>query len=332
MKILKSLTSAMPLLLAFIPPAAAFDCGKAQSPVEKAICADQKLKAVDDAMTAAYASLRNSLTGPDRKALGASQSKWVKGREDGCGYQQGAELTSCILSQTDERRRLLLAEPESGPGTGARLMPVFIQQDGDPHHYDVDYTLIRFVAPKSRGEKLFNADVNKLAKEAPVQRQAEAARQDMTYAAVASMAVTYASPSLISAKVESWSFSGGAHGNGGTSGITIDLARGAALKTGDLFDNKAISALKADCVKQILAQKKEKLEGEEFDPNNDPLYSEKTVVEYLQSLANWNFWQDKATVTFDAYAIGSYAEGPYDCDFAMDNLRKLAKSGASLPQ
>jgi hypothetical protein len=37
-------------------------------------------------------------------------------------------------------------------------------------------------------------------------------------------------------------------------------------------------------------------------------------------------------VTFDAYAIGSYAEGPYECQFAMDDLRKLAKPGALLPK
>ena len=332
MMIRKSLSFA-PLLLVFGgEPAVAFDCTKAQSPVEKAICADAKLKTADDAMAAAYQGLRDSLTGPDRKALGASQGKWVKSREDGCSAQQGAELTSCVLSETDERRRLLQAEPESGPGAGSRLMPVFIQQAGDPHHYDVDYTLIRFIKPKSPGENLFNAQVNKLAKGAPLEREAEAAPQDMTYAAFTAMALTYASPKLLSAKVDSWSFSGGAHGNGGTSGITIDLGSGVALKSSDLFDGAALAALKDDCVKQILVQKKDKLEGEDFDPNNDPLYSEKTVVEYLQSLANWNFWRDKATVTFDAYAIGSYAEGPYECEFAMGNLRKLAKSGAPLPQ
>jgi uncharacterized protein YecT (DUF1311 family) len=313
-------------------PALAFDCAKAQSTVEKAICADAKLKEVDDAMTAAYTSLRSSLTGSDRKALGASQGKWVKDRETTCGYQEGAERTTCILSRTDERRRLLLAEPESGPGAASRLMPVFIQQDGDPHHYNVDYTLIRFAKPKSRGENLFNAEVNKLAKEAPLERQAEAAPQDMTYAAYASMAVTYASPSFLSAKVETWAFTGGAHGNSATSALNMDLKRGEPLRSRDLFDNKAIAALKADCVKQIMTQKTEKLAGEDFDPKNDPLYKEETVVEYLRSLGNWNFWKDRARVVFDAYAIGSYAEGPYECDFAMDRLKKLAKPGALLPE
>lgn len=320
------------LLALGVAPAMAFDCGKAQSVVEKAICANDKLKASDDAMTAAYLALRNALTGPDRKTLGASQSKWVKAREDNCGYAEGPALDSCILERTEERRRLLLAEPESGPGTGSRLTPVFIQQDGDPHHYDVDYTLVKFVKSKSPGEILFNAKVAKIVKDAPLQRETEAAPEGMTYMSYTTLALTYASPKFLSAQLDGWVFMGGAHGNGGTSGITIDLLRGVELKTSDLFDNKAIQSLKAGCVKQILKQKKEKLEGEDFDPANDPLYSEQAVVDQLKSLGGWNFWQDKATVTFNAYQIGSYAEGSYSCEFAMDHLHKLAKPGALLPE
>ena len=256
----------------------------------------------------------------------------MKSREDICGYQEGAELNTCILSRTEERRRLLAAEPESGPGTGSRLMPVFIQQDGDPHRYDVDYTLIKFVKPASRGETLFNAEVAKLIKEAPLARQQEAAPDGMNYMAYLTVALTYGSAKILSAQMDGWTFTGGAHGNGGKSGLTIDLVRGAEMKAGDLFDAKAIQLLKADCVKQILAQKKEKLEGENFDPANDPLYNEQTVVEHLKSLDRWSFWQDRATVVFNAYAIGSYAEGPYGCDFAMNQLRKLAKPGALLPE
>lgn len=332
MQLLKSCWITGVMVTAGVLPAQAFDCSKAQSAVEKAICADTKLKAADDAMSAAYAALRNSLVGPDRKALGASQSKWVKSREDSCGYQQGADLGNCILSQTEERRLLLAAEPESGPGTGSRMVPVFIQQDGDPRHYDVDFTLIKFAKPQSKGETLFNAEVGKIGKDAPLGRQSEAAREGMTYASHAAMVLTYASPKLLSAKVESWDFTGGAHGNGGTSGITIDLARGAAVKASDLLDDKGIAALKADCVKQIARQKKDKNDGQEFVPADDPNYQESTIVENLKTLDSWNFWKDKATVTFNAYVIGSYAEGQYNCDFAMDTMRKLAKPGTILPE
>jgi uncharacterized protein YecT (DUF1311 family) len=320
------------ILMASSLPAAAFDCGKAQSVVEKAICADPKLKAADDAMGAAYAALREALTGAGRKSLAASQRKWVKSREDSCGYQQGAEHSSCVLDQTDERRRLLTAEPESGPGTGTRLAPVFIQQDPDSHHYDVDFTLIRFVTPKSKGEKLFNAEVDKIAKSAPLQRIKEAVSEEVPYASYAAMAITYASPKLLSAKIDAWVNAGGAHGNGGTSAITIDLGKAADLKASDLFDAKGQAALKADCVRQIFAQKKDKNDGQEFKPADDPNYSEQTIIDHLKSLPRWSFWKDKAVVTFDSYAIGSYAEGPYECTFAMAKLKSLAKARALLPE
>lgn len=333
MRISKILLSCAPLLLTFgVQPAMAFDCAKAQSPIEKAICADPKLKAADDAMSAAYSSLREALNATERKGLTASQRKWIRSREDRCGVREGAELSSCIQEQTEERRRLFRAEPESGPGTGARMVPVFVQQEPDPHRFDVDYTLIRFAAPKSSGEKLFNAEVDKIVKDAPLKRQAEAAPEGMNYASYSAMDITYASAKFLSAKIEGWENTGGAHGNGGTSAINVDLARGVAMQADDLFDGKAMAALKTDCVAQIAIQKKEKNDGQEFDPANDPNYQEQTIVDVLKSLDAWNFWRSKAVVTFNSYAIGSYAEGPYECEFPMAKLKSLAKPGAILPE
>ena len=104
------------------------------------------------------------------------------------------------------------------------------------------------------------------------------------------------------------------------------------MKPGDLFDAKGIAALKARCIEQIFEQKKDKNDGQDFNPADDPNYQETTIVEHLQSMNSWNFWKDKATVTFDAYAIGSYAEGQYECDFTMDEMKKLARPGAPLPE
>lgn len=333
MKILNSLLCCSPLLFAVgVTPATAFDCAKARSSIEKAICADQKLKAADDAMSAAYSALRAALNANERKGLAASQRKWIQNREDSCGVQEGAELTSCILDQTQERRRLFAAEPESGPGVGTRMLPIFVQRDADPHHFDVDYTLIRFATPKARGENFFNSAVDKIVKDAPLGRQEDAAPEGMNYASYAAMDITYASPKFLSAKIESWENTGGAHGNGGTSAINVDLARGMAMKADNLFDAKGFADLKTDCVAQITVQKKERNDGLDFDPANDPNYQESTVVDQLKSLDGWNFWQDKAVVTFNAYAIGAYAEGAYECEFPMTKLRSLAKPGAPLPE
>lgn len=317
---------------AFASPAWAFDCGKASTTVEKAICADDKLKAADDAMSKAYGEVRNLLTDKEKKSLALSQKKWLKGRDDRCSSEEGAALNSCILDETESRRRLLSAESETGPGSKTVMIPVFIQQEGDRWHTDVDYTLIRFGKAVSKGEKVFNAEVNKIVKAAPLGKQAEEAPEEMNYMSYAAMSLAYASERLISAPVEVYSFEGGAHGNSGTNAINVDLKAGKLIAAGDIFDGKALGKLKSDCIAQILVQKKDKWEGEEYKQSEDPNFQEATVGETLANMTAWTLSADKATVTFDAYVVGSYAEGPYSCEFPMEKLRGMAKSGAPLPE
>ena len=317
---------------AFASPAWAFDCGKATTTVEKAICADDKLKAADDAMSKAYAEVRNLLNDKEKKSLALSQKHWLKAREDQCGAEEGAAINSCILDETDKRRRLLAAEPETGPGPKSVMVPVFIQQEGDRWHTEVDYTLIRFGKPVSKGEKLFNAEVEKIAKEAPLGKQDEQSPESMHYSAYAAMALAYASQRMISAPVEFYAYEGGAHGNGGTGTVNVDLAAGKLITAGDVFDKKVLGELGKECVTQILDQKKEKWGSDDYKPSEDANFQEATVGETLAQMSSWTLRSDKATVTFDAYAVGSYAEGPYYCEFPMEKLRGMAKSGAPLPE
>ena len=74
------------LVLAGLPlvssPALAFDCAKAASAVEKAICGDRGLRRADEAMGAAYTKLLRSA--PDagiREMLVASQRRWLQARD-----------------------------------------------------------------------------------------------------------------------------------------------------------------------------------------------------------------------------------------------------------
>ena len=73
-----------------------------------------------------------------------------------------------MLKFTEERRLLLEGAPVSGPGAGARIVPVFIQQEGGAKLYDVDYTLLRFAEPESAGQKLFNRELDAIGKKAPL--------------------------------------------------------------------------------------------------------------------------------------------------------------------
>jgi len=325
--------SAVPLLfLHASAPADAFDCSKASTIIERAICADSELKAADDGMSDAYAALRESMKGRERNMLQLAQKRWLKLREDRCGADSGAALTSCLLAFTKDRRLLLEGAPESGPGAGAPIVPVFIQQQGDFKHYDVDYTLLRFASPASAGQELFNRELNKIGDKAPLGPHGESVMEGMQLSAIASAQLSYASPRVISSAVEIWSFDGGAHGNGGVTNVNVDLAGGRYVTFDAVFDPADKEPLVESCRAQIRTQKIEKSGDAEFNPTDDPNYQDSTIGEYVGDMTRWTFSADEAIVTFDAYAIGSYAEGSYTCTYAMGLLRSLARDPALLPE
>jgi uncharacterized protein YecT (DUF1311 family) len=317
----------------FWPTAAqALDCSKTTTSVEKAVCADAALKDLDDAIAAAYEAARGASQGHEREYLADSQRKWLKLREDMCGWEEdAAKLAACVRERTDTRRKFLAGEPMSGTDTGSRMVPAFVQQDGTKKQYDVDFSLMHFAAPATKGEKRFNGEIDKIAKSARLGPHGEDMNIDVPLASSANATVNYASPRLISAAINVYSYDGGAHGNGGTSNLNIALEAGRMLKSDDIFPAPAIAALKEDCQAQAFDQKREKFGGE-FEPEADSNFSEDAIMAKMKDFEGWSFFADNAVVTFNPYEIGSFAEGGYTCEFPIAKLKTLAKPGAPLPE
>ncbi|WP_175957429.1 lysozyme inhibitor LprI family protein [Burkholderia sp. BCC0405] len=101
---LRSIASAAWLaLLPLAAHAAGFDCAKAVSPTEKAICADAALSKLDGDLTAAW---KQALAkGGDTAALRAAQLKWLKQR-DRCDAD-----ASCLGDRYRERLASLNGKP-----------------------------------------------------------------------------------------------------------------------------------------------------------------------------------------------------------------------------
>src|SRR5262245_6685276 len=81
--------------------AQSFDCTKARTAVETAICADASLKAQDVQLAQAYARLLAAMQArePEKAAqLRDEQRRWVQERERSCGTQgeAPARITACI--------------------------------------------------------------------------------------------------------------------------------------------------------------------------------------------------------------------------------------------
>lgn len=309
--------------------AQAFDCSKATTPVETAICADAGLKDQDERLSQSYGAVKGLSTKAEQKMLARAQKKWLASRDSSCPLSP-LGLAGCVRDTTEARLKVLEGTPDSGPGTGNRIIPVFVYQRGDAAFYDLEVDLYRFAEPKTAGEKRFNAfsrDIAARLKLGPHGLDSDG----RTYAEVHFMTLSYVSPRLLSVLHNYWRDEGGAHGNGGVENLNLDMTTGRELTIADVIPEAAATPLAARCRDQIIAEKKERSGGEPYDPAADSFLKDEVIAEHIATLSRWSFSEGEASVGFDAYAIGPYAEGSYECRFAMKDLKALALPGAPLP-
>ncbi len=324
----KAKTAFLILFFGLSQPALAMDCRKAASPVDKAICADPAALAADQELEKAYSALYSHASDADKKQILQSQRAWIKSRVNGCSEDKKPSV-KCLVDMTQSRSLFLQGKPQSGPGTGQDLTPLIIEQAGSTKLYEEDISLMKFSAPTLPGEKLFNAQMDKLLKDLPTSKDSDD-MQDMTYSYDLTLHLTYASPRFLSASVETYTFEGGAHGNSGTNGINIDVANGKLLAFADMFEPSAQKKLEESCLSQIKVQRKEKSIDEEIDAKTLK-EMRGTISDTIGRMDGWFFSAKEGTVTFDPYAVGSYAEGSYTCVFPLEILRPFYKAGGVLP-
>ncbi len=308
----------------------ALDCSKAKTPQDKALCADPRAAAADAAMSKAYTDLAARLPEADKKALIISQRAWLKDRANLCSDAKADTQAKCLIDQSVAREHYLAGQPEAGPGTGGKLTPVFIQQPGRKGYYEVDVTALKFTPATTPAEKLFNTEMDKYLKDMPSGKIEDEFGRDMIYSFMVHARMVYASPKLISARVESYQFEGGAHGNGGTSDINIDAASGKLLTFSDVFAAGATEKLEAECTQQILKEKAARMSGGTIE-GDDLKVLKKSIGEGIARLDSWSFEPKGATVDYNAYELGAYAEGAYSCNFSRAFLKPLVKVSFALP-
>ena len=309
--------------------AAAFDCGKAATAVELAICANPELKRLDDRLETAYAEVKALSTKSERMMLGPAQKAWIAEREANCP-RSGLGMDGCIKDMTATRLRMFEGRSESGPGVDDRIIPVFIVQDGTEEVYDLDISLLRFARPRTAGEKRFNAVEEGIARRIKLGPHGEDTAGHI-YALEEALTVSYASPAFMSVMHSFWSDLGGAHGNGRLENVNIDMKTGKVLEISDMFPEPAVAKLTAQCKDKLIAEKRQRTDGEVYDPANDPFLVDEVIAEHVATMSRWSFTANEASVNFDTYAIGSHAEGSYDCTFAMTEVKAMALPKALLP-
>lgn len=86
------------LTLCFQAHSASFDCAKAKSQIEKAICADSALGGLDEKLGKVYSSLRSNLTDVAKNKVRASQSSWLKSLPTSCSSEAKNKDTSKFIA------------------------------------------------------------------------------------------------------------------------------------------------------------------------------------------------------------------------------------------
>lgn len=303
--------------------ASAFDCAKASTDTEKAICADPALKASDDAMGAAYETALARLEPEQQSALKANQKVWLTARDSYCSADEGRAV--CLKDYTDKRTRFLGGAAESGPGLAVALTPFIVSKPQSKTSCAGDVAVHIFgAAAKTAAERDFDTRIKQLASSVEDENGVREVSPDYEYDCSWSLdsTVTYGSPDIVAVAIDMYTFGGGAHGNYGRLPLVVDLRTGKSPEFATTFPDSAKPELVAACTAGI-REEKAKRYAEAGDPESvkelmaglDDSVKEyaETITAGVSDLSHWIVYEDRAEVYFAPYELGSYAEGDYTC-------------------
>ena len=311
---MKSMFWALGLLLAGLSPALAVDCGHPVAASDTAICNDSQLEALEITLGNALKVALDNSRAPDRDTLTANQAAWIDGRAGDCENGPGGakatptELRQCLLDDTNTRIKYLTGQPLEGPGAPDPMVPqLFAGKDQS------FLTAMRFVDPKSPGEKLFNHLVYEQMKDLHLAQD----ENDITDAFT--LTLQYASAALISANIDmAYLGPSYAHPMPYNYAINVDLAAAKELKIADALDAPAIQQIQQQCEAQL---------ADLITPHEGGAQRKDDIDQMVADLSHWTFGAKQAVIADEDY----FSNGPFSCTIGYDVLRPLLKAGFPLP-
>jgi len=307
-------------LLVFAPAIAAaqpsFDCAKASTDVERAICGDAKLAAADRELAGVYGALLGKLPGPAKEHLTNDQQRWLGNRGRSCT----AELAWCLGNRYRQRIATLKA---AGEGAYPFISEQALQQSGKVRAitYEIDARYPQFDGSADFQDlnKYFAKTAREGAKDAvPAPDVYDPRAQTWTYDQ--SFALYRPGPNAVAVEVTSYIFTGGAHGSTNVSATLVDLRRGSSVEPSDVFKEGApwertlVDLARADLKKQFV-------ERPGFDDALQPDKFDKMLKESDRYL----FKADALELIFNQYEVGPYVAGIYRVTIPYTRLANLLR-------
>lgn len=305
------------LMLLSVGTAEAMDCAKAATDIENAICGSPEAISADADMNSAYRTALKLIPKKAATSLKADQKDWLELRDTDCAYTSTDddaaraatpdEIAICVVSQSRTRTQYLSGTPLEGPGTGGVMVPIVVSGvDAIFEH------TLRFLKPANAGEKAYNGALDKAFKEVRVATR-EGDNSDLF-----DVTLAYASPALISARIEGVYQS--AHEMPYELTLNIDMAKGKRLALTDAIEPAKLAEVQGFCEQQLAGFLAPRTEGADR--------RKEWVTTMVGNFDMWTFGANRATLRYVDYDT---QDAPPECTIGYDVLKPLLKSGFPLP-
>lgn len=315
------LVSAAALTVAGAPAAqaASFDCAKASTPVEKAICANPDLSRADEVLARAYATALGGLSDEAKAAIQASQREWL----GFAGLACTPDAKPFKAALTDDQQGCLIATYRSRIGElgqsrmegDYRVYPkasYSLVDDPDPDSYQGVATK-EISSPRIDEDSEVAVTFNALMDEADADAKPDPKAEDyLTADTTETTTIVSVASHRISLSIDSyWMGHGAAHGNYAITYAHYLTDKGRMLEADDLF---AGAGWKEALGKLALDELDRTLDGGVWDE------SRKDVPAAAADPSRWNFTDNGLEITFQPYEVTAYAAGAPTVTIGWDKL------------
>ena len=241
----------------------------------------------------------------------------------------GVESVSahCLRDRFRERIGLLSGKSVEGRAPGRMVpLPAKVKDPYEERYWGI--LLLRFAAPVTPGELRFNANAERIAREAMI-----GLRPDGTGLHLQSFALSHISHRLISARYEFGYACDCGHETTIVRNDNIDVATGELLDIAALFPAQGLLSLAVDCVGQILRDRQQMEPREAGALFRDEEFERMSygISRDLTDQVNWTIGDQTVEVTFGVDSVADYLEGPQSCRFPLDEVKALARPDALFP-
>ena len=328
-------------ILAVPASAASFDCSKASTPFERAICENPDLSRADETLAKSFATAIGGLTTPATDALRANQRSWLDFAQRACtddaqplttgSYDE--EGVACLRTLFENRGKVLEGSRMLG---GKRFYPTSNyavlpdpEAASDPESFwkvathELALPLLDSDYPLAEGFNAFVvAQANQLTPLRALADEGEAEALETSSDSDVAITVQEVTPSRISLDVSTfWYGHGAAHGNWATTYLHYYVPESRALEASDLFTGEGWQGKLLDLVWQQLQQE----HGE-----NLQLEGPQDLAEVVIDPSRWSFENDRGlTVQFEPYEVAAYAYGAPTVTIGWDKLEDLLGPNAN---